>query len=234
MSQDPVVARLVEKQMRNWELARQQRLENNRAARQQQEVADFVTVSRAIGSTGAEAARRLAERLGWPCFDKELLQHMAGDDRLRTRLYEDMDERDTNWLESALRWVLHGEFRQEDYFHRLTETVLALARQGPAIFLGRGVDLILPPERGLRVRFLAPEEDRVAELARRYQCDEKAARERIEAIEREQADYLRRYFRVAADDPTRFDLLINLGRMSHADAVELIVAALKRRGVAVT
>lgn len=231
MPHDSAIAKLVEKQMRNWEITRQQRLDTDKESRQEQQVADFVTVSRAVGSTGGQVARRLAERLGWPLFDKELLQHMAGDDHVRARLYEDMDERDTSWLESALRWLLHGEFRQEDYFYRLSETVLALARQGPAVYLGRGVDLILPQDRGLRVRFLAPEKNRVAEFARRNQCDEKTARDRIEGIERERADYCRRYLGRARDDPTRFDVLINLGRVSQDEAVALILEALRLRGV---
>jgi cytidylate kinase len=228
MPADSTIAKLVEKQMRNWEIAQQQRLEIEER-RQDMEVEDFITISRAVGSAGNQVAQRLAERLGWPLFDKEILQHMAGDDRVRARLYEKMDERDTNWLESVLRWLLHGEFRTEDYFHRLSETVLALARQGPAIFLGRGADLILPPSRGLRVRLVAPEAQRVREYARQNQCDEKTAATQIERIERDRAEYIRQCFGKAKTDPTRFDVVLNLGRVSQSDAVELILTALRLR-----
>ena len=230
MSTDSNIARIVERQMRNWEIARQQhpQVEHDK---DQQQVHDFVTISREVATGGAAVATRLGERLGWPVFDKEILQHMAGDDQVRTRLYEKLDERDTNWLESALHWLLQGEFRIEDYFHRLSETVLALARQGPAILLGRGADLILPKSRGLRVRLLAPEEDRVSEYARRHQCDEKTARDQIERTAHERAEFTRRHFGKAADELTRFDLVLNLGRLSHDDAVELIVTALRLRGV---
>jgi cytidylate kinase len=232
MPADSNIAKLVEKQMRNWEIARQQRLEVERG-RPETAMADFVTVSRAVGSRGTEVAQALAQRLDWPLFDKEILQHMARDDRLRAQLYENMDERDTSWIESVAQWLLHGELRHDDYFHRLTETVLALARQGPAVFLGRGVDFFLPQDRGLRVRFLAPEELRVREFARQNQCDEKTARAEIERIERERVDFIRRHFGKAKADPTRFDLLINLGRVSEDDAVELILAALRLRGASV-
>jgi cytidylate kinase len=158
---------------------------------------------------------------------------MAGDDQVRARLYEKMDERDTSWLESVLRWLLQGEFRKEDYFHRLSETVLALARQGPAIFLGRGMDFILPQDRGLRVRLLAPEETCIREYARQNQCDEKSAQARIERIERERAEFIRQCFGKTKADPLRFDLILNLGRVSQDDAVELIVKALRLRGVSV-
>ena len=80
------------------------------------------------------------------------------------------------------------------------ESVLALARQGPAIFLGRAADLILPHDRGLRVRLLAPEETRVSEHARQGGCDEDAARTSIGTVEQERTDFIRHHF-------TRTDLV---------------------------
>jgi cytidylate kinase len=218
--------------MRNWEIARRQHVEIDEG-RPQTPVADFVAVSQAVGSAGGQVARQLAERLGWPLFDKEILQHMAGDDQVRTRLYEKMDERDTNWLESMLRNLLQGDYRKEDYLYRLGEAVLALARQGPAIFLGRGADLVLPRDRGLRVRFLAPHEDRVAAYAEQNQCDREAARTEIARAEREREEFFRRCFGQPKVNPTRFDLMINLGRMSHDEAVEVALAILRLRGVQV-
>jgi len=233
MSSDSTVAKLVEKQMRNWEIARQQRFELEEG-QPQAPVAHFVTVSQAVGSTGEQVARQLAERLGWPLFDKEILQHMAGDDQVRTRLYEKMDERDTNWLQHMIRNLLQGEYRKEDYFYRLSEAVLALARQGPAVFVGRGADFVLPQDRGLRVRFLAPHEARVATYAQQNQCDRQTARTEIARAEREREVFFRRCFGKPKADPTRFDLLINLGRMSPDEAIAVILAALRLRGVPVT
>ncbi len=229
MSADATLARAVEKQMRNWEIARQQRPGPEREAHEA-DVHEFVTISRRAGSAGIEIARELGERLGWPVFDREILQHMAKDDALRARLYENMDERDTSWLESVLRWVLHGEFRKEDYFHRLTETVLALARQGPAVFLGRGADLILPKDRGLRVALYAPEDVRVREYAAVHGCDEKTARDQIHAADAEREEFIRNHFAVDPNDITRFDLLLNVGRLTRTQVVEIIAAALAARG----
>ncbi len=148
------VAKIVEKQMRNWELSRAQRVPPQPYA-PPCDVCDFVCISRAVGSGGSQVATLLGEQLGWPMFDREILQVMARDDKVRTRLFEHLDERDVGWLEDAVRWLIRGASRPEDYFHRLTETILALARQGRAVFLGRGADLILPRDRGLRVRIIA-------------------------------------------------------------------------------
>jgi len=219
--------------MRNWELlARAQRAADEpRTDKPARGVFDFVSISREIGSGGFEVAATLGERLGWPVFDKQILQAMAGDDKVRARLYEAMDERDETWLESVMRWLMQGELRRDDYFHRLSETVLALARQSHAVFLGRGTDLILPREAGLRVRIVAPEKQRVQTLARRNGWDAKAAAAELERIGAERTDFIRNHFGKDEADPLRFDLTLNTGRMTPAQAVELIVYVLRRRGV---
>ena len=222
--------KLIDRQMRRWEMARAQCLEQ-REVKATKTVQDFVAFSRQVGSSGAEVARLLAERLDWPLFDKEILHVMAGDDRVRERLYEQMDERDVGWMEQTLRWLLEGDFRVEDYFHRLTETVLALAWQGHAVFLGRGVDLILPRDRGLRVRIVALREWRVRRYAERLKLGEALALTQVERIDRERADFIRRYFRKPLDDISRYDLTINAEQFKTTESVDLILAALRMRGV---
>ena len=201
--------------MRNWELARSQSYAEDE--RRSAGVQSFICVSRMVGVGHEAVTRPLGERLGWPVLDRELLESMAGDDRLRQRIYRTMDQRDLGWWESAVRAVMDGEFVRDDYFHRLCETLLSLARQGSCVFVGRGADLVLPPDQGLRIRLVASREARVSWLA--------AALAEIERIERQRAAFIQGHFGVAADDPLRHDLVFNLERVTPEQAVELILAA---------
>jgi cytidylate kinase len=221
--------KLVEKQLRNWELARAQ--QPTAAAVSPGLVRQFVTISRTFRSGGAKAATLLGEKLGWPVFDHEILQAMAGDDRLRAQLYAQMDERDQSWLEDAIQWVIEGELRKDDYFCQLTETVLTLARKGPAVFLGRAADLILPRDHGLRVRVIAPLEQRIQTFALETNTTADFARPEVERIDEQRIEFRRHHFGPHANDDTRHDLLINLGRFPVEQAVDLIVAALRIRGL---
>jgi cytidylate kinase len=222
--------KVVDRQMRNWELARAQRV-GPPSGTPPPVVREFVAISRTTASGGSEVAALLAERLQWPVFDRGILQTMAGDDQVRARLYEHMDEHDHSWLQDALGWILQGELRTDDYFRRLTETVLALARHGNAVFLGRGVDLVLPKDHGLRVRITAPLDQRTREFALQNNIPESAAQAEVERID-EQREHFRRYhFGATANDVIRHDLVLNLGRFSHAQAVEVIEAALRLRGI---
>jgi len=225
---EATLSRAVEKQMRNWELTRSQQLEEPEPETKS-EVAEFLCLSRMAGIDSRKLTAALAERLGWPVFGRELLEMMAGDDHRRRQIYASMDERDLGWLEEVLDAVVSREFERNDYFRRLCETVLSLARQGNAIFVGRGADLILPKARGLRVRLMASLESRLGHFTREQDLGHDEAAKALEKIENGREDFLRRHFRVRADDPERFDLAINLDRFTVDRAVELILEAQKLR-----
>ena len=211
---------LVERQMRNWELARSQRY--TEAEDRPAEVQEFICVSRMVGVGHRAVTRPLGERLGWPVLDRELLESMAGDDELRQRIYRTMDQRDLGWWETAVRAVMDGEYVRDDYFHRLTETLLSLARQGSCVFVGRGADLVLPRDHGIRVRLVAPRDMRVAAYAESRGLASSQAVAEMDRIESERAAFIKRHFGVAADDPLRHDLVINLEQVTPDRAVELI------------
>jgi cytidylate kinase len=222
--EDRGLSRAVEKQLRRWEIAAGQSPAGNRDSAGP--AWSFVALSNQVGAGGDDVAAALGEKLGWPVFDKQILQCMAGDDEVRARLYRSMDERDLGWVEESFRSMMQQEFRRNDYFHRLTQTVMLLARRGPAIFLGRGVDMILPRGRGLRVQVIASRQRRIASFAQRSGMTPEQASMAIERIEQERRDFIRRDFHADADDPTRFDLLINVERFSPQDAAKIIEAAM--------
>ncbi len=227
-SGDLAGAALVERQMRNWELARTQR--HARPERERREVEDFICLSRMVGVDDASVARGLGERLGWATIDQEILEAMAGDDEIRKRIYESMDQRDLSWWEETLRPLLEGPSVRNDYFHALCRTVLSLARQGSCVFLGRGIDLILPRDRGFRVRLVAPLDTRVRRFAEESGRQAKPAAKELERVERQRADFLRHHFGVEPDDPLRYDVTVNLERFGAEHAVELILAARRLLG----
>jgi cytidylate kinase len=210
-----------EKQMRNWEIARRQHHES--VARH--EVADFITIANMVGAGGNEVAAAVGAELGWPVFDRGLLTSMAGDDETRAATYRSLDERDLGWLESMLRSLLDQSFHKNDYFHRLTETLLCLARKGPAVYVGRSADLVLPKAKGLRVKLIASMDYCVNNFAERNHVSRSHARAELARIEAERRDFIRHHFRLDAYDPMRFDLLVNVERFTTKQVVGLIVAA---------
>ncbi|UCD29428.1 MAG: cytidylate kinase-like family protein, partial [Planctomycetota bacterium] len=173
----------------------------------------------------------LSEKLNWPLFDRQILSVMAGDDEVRARLYETMDERDLGWIENTFRSLMQSEFHKNDYFYRLTETLLCLASQGHAIFVGRSADLILPKNKGLRVKVIASLERCAQNFAQHNDCSIEPARRKIARIEKERKDFIWNHFHIDAYEPSRFDMFINLERFTTSQAVDMILLVLKLRGV---
>ena len=222
---DTASAKAVEKQMRNWEINRQQHTRDVPKAG----VHDFITITNNVGGGGREVAVALAEQLGWPMFDRQILTEMAGDDETRVHLYRSLDERDIGWLEGALRCLMEEEFRKNDYFHRLTETLYCLARQSHAIFVGRAADLILPKTQGLRVKVVASLNYRVGAFAKNTGLSLDQARTEVARIEAERHDFIWNHFHMDVNEQSRFDLLINVERFTPRQAVDLIMAAMQVR-----
>lgn len=220
------IARAVEQQMRNWELGREQHPRH--ATAEGPPIEDFVCISRMVGLDVRDVVDRLAERLRWPFFDREILNLMAGDDAIRRRLYETLDHRDLTWWEAIASPFLVGHYVVDDFFHRLCDTVVTLARQSPAIFVGRGIDLILPKNHGLRVWLVASASTRLEFLRQRHELTAAEARQVLELQEAERREFFRRHFRVEASDPARFDLTLNLDRLDPDAATELILATRAR------
>jgi hypothetical protein len=67
-----------------------------------------VAIAREAGSRGSPIAKRVGELLGWPVYDRELLQRIADEKGLRVQLLDSVDEKHTSWLETCLEGVVTG------------------------------------------------------------------------------------------------------------------------------
>lgn len=225
----PGVDRLIERQMRNWEIAQTQRTES--AKRKGKQVEDFIAISRSVGAPGVEIAAELGKRLNWPVFDREILIRMSRDDSYREALYKSFDERDQNWLEDFVLNMEVGPEGRNDYFRRLCETLLSLARTSHAVFLGRGADLVLPKTAGLRVRITARHDYCVHAYAKEHGISLDQAIEEVHREEIERIRFFRHHFRIESAEQSRHDLIINIERFTIPQAVDLILSALAIRGM---
>lgn len=220
---------LIERQLRNWEIERAQHRPSPLAA--DRPVLDFVTISRAVGLQAYKVGSLLHERLGWPLFDREILHAMAGKDEYRRRLYANMDGRDLGWLEGFVRGLTLARYERDDYFRRLTEAVLSIARQSHAIFVGRGTNHILPRDVGLKVRLTAPKDFCIASLAEQKKLTLKEAAQQVESISEERSKFVQKHFYADWADPTGYDLTINMARFTQEETADLILSAMRIRGI---
>lgn len=217
---------VVERQMRNWEILREQ---SHRAKEADTSLLKFyLTISRESGCGAEDIAEKIAERTGFQKYDKELLDHMVTETDLRRRLYETLDDKTVGWIESIVSSISFGpSVGAEEYFHRLCHAVLAICHNTHAIILGRGANSILPREGGLSVRLVAPMEFRLENYAALKGVDLKTARKEIRTIDRQQGQFIENFFGRFAYDPRRFDLVINVSQLPRDRLVDFIIGAMK-------
>src|SRR5262245_1194206 len=108
---DPALSGAIERQLRDWSLARKQLSPLPAKARV---VHDFITISRSVGCDGDSVAQLVGQKLGWPVFDRKILQTMAGNDAMREEVYRSLDGRDMSWIEEATTAFLHPDFIRND------------------------------------------------------------------------------------------------------------------------
>jgi cytidylate kinase len=186
-----------------------------------------IALSREAGAHGTAVGQEVGTRLGWPVYDHELLERIAQDMGLHTRLLESVDERRASWLLEAFEALMSAPYASESaYVHRLVKTVLALGTHGECIIVGRGAALMLPTETTLRVRLIASLKTRSAAMSKRQGVPEVEATRQLEALDREHNAFVQDHFFKDPADPRLYDLILNSARFGVTGCAELIVNAL--------
>jgi cytidylate kinase len=222
----------LERAQEHW----RQRQEARAAAEQADDAAPpaavTITISRESGTQATSVAREVGRRLGWLVYDQELIERIAQELGLRTRLLESVDERHVSWIRETVREAMQAvagapSVSEDRYVAHLVETVLSLGMHGECVIVGRGANFVLPAARTLRVRLVAPLAARIEAVSRVRNISEREARAFIAQTDRERDRFVRDHFRGDPQDPRNFDLVLNTAHFSVADCANIITAALK-------
>jgi cytidylate kinase len=225
--------KLIERQVRFWELRGQQVPEKERRGRGKSGAVYFgpyLLISREKGSGGRTVAAIVAERLKWQVFDRQIVDEIARRSKIRHRLIESLDERARGGLEEFIRDFLgHEAIAPGDYLYHLKQVLLTLGHQGDVVIVGRGAEHVLPSQFGLRVWMVAPLELRIERICKAQGITVAAARSHIEQVDKEREKFVRSHFQRDARNPLDYDLVINTASMTAESAAEIVLAALHKK-----
>jgi cytidylate kinase len=188
-----------------------------------------IGLTREAGTPGTSVAQEVGRRLGWPVYDRELLEHIAKETGLRMNLLESVDEKPQGWLRQSFQQLLGvPTISENSYVRHLVETVLSLAKIGHCVLVGRGGAHLLPRQTTLTVRLIAPRQHRIEAYARRYNVSHDEAARKVDTVDRDRAAFVKDHFRRDPAEPAQYDLLLNTARWSVNDCADMIVQALRR------
>ena len=198
-----------------------------------------ITLEREYGSGGGEIAKQLATRLGWKLWDQLLTEEIARRLDCDCRAVEEHEERRDSVYYRLLKAFMHGSFEGSLNAPRLkmvdTECVRevvqkilpAVADAGNCVIVGRGSAYYLGRRLdAFHIFIYAPFQERVRRL-RLTGKSEKEAIELAETVDRDRADFIKRYFNVDWPGRHRFHLMVN-SSIGDEVAVETILDAVAR------
>jgi cytidylate kinase len=230
--EEPGILAAAERQMQAWAMnkEREERAFLHEAeSRLTPQALKFVTISREAGAGGGEIGRRIGERLGWEVFSKNLLDRIADRFHLPRMMLDLVDETHPSWVYDVLgSWMDHRLVPHEKYVACLTRVILAIARRGHAVFVGRGVQFLLPRKELLAIRVVASPQYRVRQIMETRGVSASDARRYMAELDKGRREFVEQFFHRDITDPHQYDLVVNVDRLGKTGAIQEILAALGR------
>jgi len=201
-------------------------------------VIKIVTIEREYGSGGGEIAQLLAGRLGWKLWDQSLTEEIARLARCPRDIVEGREEKNDPLYYRLFKSFLRGSYEGSINAPKLnlvdSETILKITRRvveqaaqtGNSVIVGRGSQQFLKDRPDtLRVFLYAPREDKVRRVMARGKS-EKEAEERVDTVDGERADFIRKYFNVEWPDRAIYHAMINTA-IGDEESVDMILDFIK-------
>ena len=177
-----------------------------------------ITISHMDGCGERTIGEKVAESLGWPFVDKQII-----DQEVEKTGFSRPDEHAPSFFER-----LERRRHADAYFHALAEIMHEFAA-GQAVILGRGGNFVLRGLDALHVRLVASMAYRVHQVQVERLCNPEPARAFIAESDRSRAAFMRHYFRADWNDPLLYDMTLNVSYLGQDRVVELLLATARWR-----
>lgn len=182
-----------------------------------------ITISRQFGSGGRTIGKELAERLGVPCYDQELIEMFANKSGFSAQHIAELNE------ESTKGGILPGrESRVErslqySLWQKQRDVILELAEKEPCVIVGRCADFILRDrEDTLRVYIHADKEKRAKRIVEVYGEREDAPMKRINDKDKRRESYYESFTTNKWGDAENYHITLDSGELGIDACVELL------------
>jgi cytidylate kinase len=210
-----------------------------------------ICISQTTASGGQEIGRAVAERLGFRHVDEEIVERAAELEGTDAEEIADVERRQT-WarrllssLDRRAKLETYGRsswFRDpdaprlgalplttsEDLREGIRSAIHETAEQGDVVIVSHGASFALADTPGLlRVLVVASPETRARRIAAKEPDPGRALR-KIHRTDQSRADYLKRFYGVAREEPTHYDIVVNTDVIDYDEATNLIVLAAGR------
>lgn len=192
-----------------------------------------ITISRQFGSGGRAIGQKLADKLGIPFYDKELISLAAKESGTSPEVFQDIDETATNSLLYSISMGMYsfgngtlamGDLPVNDKLYLLQHQIIKdLSEKGPCVIVGRCADYVLKDNpHCINVYIYADMDYRKKRAVVVHNVEERKAEHIINKTDKTRANYYSFYTGQKWGMPQNYDLCVNSAKLSDDEVVELI------------
>jgi CMP/dCMP kinase len=198
-----------------------------------------ITIAMTDGACAEEVARGAAQRLGYRYVNDQVIDRAAEQAGVDAKTLAAVEHSEP-LVARILRGLALGfaadptavyvpvpvSDERPAYRALIQDVVRAVAAEGNVVIGAHGASVTLAgTPRLLRVFLTAPIETRIARVAAERNLSAAEARKEVEHTDRERKGYFERFFKLSAEQPTHYDLVVNTEVLSAETAVGLIATA---------
>ena len=188
----------------------------------------IITISREFGSGGRTVGREVAQKLGIPCYDQELIDRIAEKSGYDKNYVQERGEyaASGSWLSNALATRnFYGQSDQDKLWAVQRAAILELAEKESCVIVGRCADYILKDRADTLTVFIhASIEERAKRIVELYGESDTAPEKRLHDKDKRRAAYYQLYTDTKWGDARHYDVALDSGRLGIEKCVEIIVA----------
>ena len=178
----------------------------------------LITVSSAFGSGGEKIAKKISEQLGIEFFDDSKLQERALAIGVSSKDLEDINEKEPRLFDRLFT------NKPAIYLELLGAVIHDIASDGEGVIVGHGAQAFLKDFNcALHILIYAPAETRGEWISKEQNIDRKAALEIVNNMDKSRQEFIRYAFKRNWEEPSGYDLVINLEKIGAEWAEKLII-----------
>lgn len=183
-----------------------------------------ITISREFGSGGRTIGKKVAEKLGIPCYNSELLQEMVKETGFAADYVKEAGEyAPGGFLSAAFSNRMFGPTNEDILWEYQCKIITELAEKGPCVIVGRCADYILRDKADcLKVFIHADMAFREERIVKVYGEREQSPEERLRDKDKRRAAYHRFYTDMKRGHAQNYHLTLNSGVLGLEKCVEII------------
>ena len=194
----------------------------------------IITISRQFGSGGRTIGRKVAEKLGIPFYDKELVEQVALESGFAPKFVEEHGEHSPGksllsyaFAPQGVPGVMKGLSTADFLWNIQCGVILQLADKGSCVIVGRNADYILKDrEDVLHVYIHADMDYRAERIVRLYGDSEKSPEARLKEKDKRRSLNYQHYTGRTWGASENYDLCINTAVVGEEKAAEIILSLL--------